>query len=193
MNELLFGTNNAHKLEEICLIIGDRFAVHSLKDLDLRLDPEETEDTLKGNALLKARAFHRASGLPCFADDTGLMVEALNGRPGVYSARYAGEQATYQDNVRKLLLEMEPHSQRQAYFATVIAFVDGEKEWTFEGRVEGVITEQPMGQGGFGYDPVFRPEGKVQTFAQMDPKAKHAISHRGRAVRKFADFLAENY
>jgi len=186
---LLFGTNNLNKLSEIREILGETFEVRSLRDLSIDLDPEETEETLAGNALLKARAFHQASGLPCFADDTGLEVDALGGRPGVYSARYAGPNASYADNVRKLLLEMEGKPQRSARFRTVIAFVDGPNEYTFDGVVEGAITEQPFGQGGFGYDPVFRPLNQVETFAQMRAEAKHAISHRGRAVRAFAEWL----
>lgn len=189
MKELLFGTNNAHKLEEIREMVGDRFVIRSLDAIGVKLDPEETEDTLLGNALLKARAFHQASGLPCFADDTGLMVVALDGAPGVYSARYAGPGATYADNVQKLLTALEGQSDRRAYFATVIAFVDGEREWHFEGRVEGAITEAPRGGAGFGYDPVFQPEKSLQTFAEMSPEAKHEISHRGRAMRQFAQFL----
>ncbi len=190
MKELLFGTNNAHKLEEIREMVGDRFAIRSLSDLGITLDPEETEDTLLGNALLKARAFAKESGMPCFADDTGLMVAALDGRPGVYSARYAGENCSYADNVAKLLTEMQGKEDRNAYFATVIAFVDGKQEWDFEGRVDGVITSTPQGEKGFGYDPVFLPNGEIQTFAEMPPQAKHAISHRGRAMRQFAQFLA---
>lgn len=186
---LLFGTNNLHKLSEIRDMLGAAFEVRSLRDLSIDLDPEETENTLAGNARLKARAFHQASGLPCFADDTGLEVDALDGRPGVYSARYAGPEASYADNVRKLLLEMEGKTQRSARFRTVIAYVDGDNEHTFDGVIEGFITEQPFGQGGFGYDSVFRPQSQLETFAQMSAEAKHAISHRGRAVRAFVEWL----
>ncbi len=189
MKELLFGTNNQDKIREVRLIIGDQIQVRSLADLGIELDPDETEDTLTGNALLKARAFHQASGLPCFADDSGLMVEALGGAPGVYSARYAGPQATYQDNVEKMLGAMAGQENRRAYFATVIALVDGENEWTFEGRIDGEIIDTPRGEGGFGYDPIFIPENESQTFAEMSPERKKAISHRARATQKFVDFL----
>jgi XTP/dITP diphosphohydrolase len=187
--ELLFGTNNANKLTEIREILSPPLVVRSLRDLGITLDPEETESTLVGNALLKARAFHAASGLPCFADDTGLEVDALDGRPGVYSARYAGPGASYADNVQKLMQEMAGKVLRTARFRTVIAFVDGSQEYTFDGVVEGHITEQPLGASGFGYDPLFLPQGESETFAQMSPDAKHAISHRGRAVRAFVAFL----
>lgn len=186
---LLFGTNNANKVSEIREILGNAFTVYSLRERDIDLEPEETEPTLAGNALLKARAFYEASGLPCFADDTGLEVDALDGRPGVYSARYAGVAATYAENVQKLLQEMEGQSLRTARFRTVIAFVDGVAEYTFDGVVEGQITKAPRGARGFGYDPVFLPAGQALTFAEMDPTAKHAISHRGKAVRAFAAFL----
>jgi len=189
MRQLLFGTNNRNKLIEIREILKDQFQVLGLADLSIDLDPEETEDTLAGNALLKARAFQQASGIPCFADDTGLDVDALDGRPGVYSARYAGPGATYMDNVNKLLGEMQGKEVRSARFRTVIAFVDGQQEWTFEGKVEGQIIDVIRGEGGFGYDPVFLPDGHEETFAEMPSATKHAISHRGRAVRAFAEFL----
>ncbi|WNJ16937.1 RdgB/HAM1 family non-canonical purine NTP pyrophosphatase [Pontibacter sp. G13] len=189
--QLLFGTNNAHKLEEIRAIVGDKYEVVGLADLGISLDVEETEPTLEGNAELKARAYFEASGVPCFSDDTGLEVEALGGAPGVYSARYAGPDCLYQDNVDKLLREMGGKSNRSAKFRTSIAFYDGQVLRIFEGEVLGKITETEAGKGGFGYDPVFLPDGESLTFAEMEPAAKHAISHRGRAVRKFADFLMQ--
>ncbi|MEO0899293.1 MAG: RdgB/HAM1 family non-canonical purine NTP pyrophosphatase [Bacteroidota bacterium] len=188
---LLFGTNNLNKLEEIRAIVGDSYQVISLKDLGIDLDVEETEDTLHGNAELKAVAYYKASGLPTFADDTGLMVEALDGRPGVYSARYAGEHASYSDNVEKLLQEMEGKAERKAAFRTVIAFHDGETTRYFEGEIQGEITQEPRGGAGFGYDPVFQPEDSEETFAEMPADHKNEISHRGRAIRKFAHFLMQ--
>ncbi|RMG56112.1 MAG: RdgB/HAM1 family non-canonical purine NTP pyrophosphatase [Bacteroidetes bacterium] len=189
MSSILFGTNNPDKLREIRAIVGPPLQVMSLREAGIDLDVEETEDTLVGNALLKARTYHQASGLPCFADDTGLEVDALGGAPGVYSARYAGPDCSYQDNVAKMLREMAGKAVRTARFRTAIAFVDSEAEYTFEGVVEGTITEEVRGEGGFGYDPLFLPEGQHQTFAEMAPADKHAISHRGKAVRKLADFL----
>lgn len=186
---ILFGTNNAHKLREIREIVGHQYEVRSLADQGLALEVEETETTLQGNALLKAQAFYEASGLPTFADDTGLEVVALDGAPGVYSARYAGEGCSFADNVNKLLRELGATEQRAARFRTVIAYVGGGELRFFEGEVRGVITKAPQGEGGFGYDPVFLPEGGTLTFAEMAPEAKNAISHRGRAVRAFADFL----
>lgn len=189
MPQILFGTNNPDKLREIQAIVGPPLTVVSLRQLGIDLEVDETEPTLVGNALLKARAYHAASGLPCFADDTGLEVDALGGAPGVYSARYAGPGCRYEDNVAKLLRDMQGQSLRTARFRTVIALVDGHAEYTFEGVAEGLITEVVRGAGGFGYDPVFLPEGHQETFAEMPPAAKHAISHRGRAVRRLADFL----
>ncbi|MEL6674720.1 MAG: RdgB/HAM1 family non-canonical purine NTP pyrophosphatase [Bacteroidota bacterium] len=186
---ILFGTNNLHKLREIREILSETYEVLSLADVQLDMDVEETEPDLVGNAILKARAFSEASGMPCFADDTGLEVTALGGKPGVRTARYAGEHATFQDNIDKLLREMQGKTDRSAAFRTVIAYVNGEQVDTFEGKVEGAITQAASGQGGFGYDPVFAPEGKDVTFAEMSPEDKNAISHRGRAVRKFTDFL----
>lgn len=189
MKKILFGTNNLNKLEEIRAIVPNEYQVMSLKDLGIDLDVEETELTLEGNALLKAKAYYEASGIPCFADDTGLEVEALDGRPGVFSARYAGEGCSYQDNVDKMLGEMTGKSNRKAAFRTVIAWVDGGEPKYFDGVAPGEITEDIRGAGGFGYDPIFLPEGHGQTFAEMPPATKHAISHRGKSVRAFIEFL----
>lgn len=191
MQTILFGTNNTHKLEEIRAMVPPGFHVLGLSDLGISLDVDETDSTLEGNALLKARGYAEASGMPCFADDTGLEVAALNGEPGVYSARWAGPACSYQDNVDKMLREMEGKTDRRAVFRTVIAWVDGQQEPRFfEGRVEGIITPEARGQGGFGYDPVFLPEEHSLTFAEMPAAEKHALSHRGRAVRAFVEFLA---
>ena len=186
---IFFGTNNPHKLREIKEIVGDLYEVISFKDLETPIDVEETESTLEGNAALKARAFYAHTGLPCFSDDTGLEVDALDGRPGVWSARYAGEGCSFDDNINKLLGEMDGKENRSARFRTVIAYYDGEEMRYFEGEVEGNILESRKGTGGFGYDPVFLPEGFQKTFAEMSPDEKNSISHRGRSVRKFADFL----
>ena len=189
MSKILFGTNNLNKLEEIRAIVPSSFQVVGLQELGIDLDVEETETTLEGNALLKAKAYFEASGLPCFADDTGLEVAALNGEPGVYSARWAGEGCSYRDNVDKMLREMQGKPNRAAAFRTVIAWYDGSEPVFFEGVVNGEITEAIHGEKGFGYDPLFLPTGFTQTFAEMSPKDKHAISHRGIAVRAFMNFL----
>ena len=186
---ILFGTNNPHKLREIREILSPEYQVFSLADLGIDHDVEETEPDLQGNALLKARAFHALASMPCFADDTGLEVEALEGRPGVKTARYAGPQCSPDDNIDKMLEEMAGQSNRKARFRTVIAFVDGETSHTFEGSVLGQILTQRQGAGGFGYDPIFQPDGYQRSFAELTPEEKNAISHRGRAVMKFAEFI----
>ena len=186
---LLFGTNNQNKLQEIRQILSEKYEVLSLKDLGKDIDVEETEPTLEGNAILKAKAFFEHSGIPCFSDDTGLEVEALDGRPGVYSARYAGENCSYQDNVNKMLSEMTGKTNRVAHFRTVIAFYDGNQILTFDGIAEGEITEEQKGEGGFGYDPIFLPKGYSKTFSELPADEKNRISHRGKAVRKFADYI----
>lgn len=188
---LLFGTNNLHKLREIRQIAGDKFEIKSLEDLGIDIDVEETEPTLEGNAILKAKAFFERTGVPCFADDTGLAVEALNGAPGVRTARYAGESCTAADNIQKMLTEMEGMTNRSAQFRTVIAFYEGEEPVTFAGAVDGLITEKVSGKGGFGYDPIFQPVGFDKTFAELKPADKNRISHRGRAIEKFAEFLTQ--
>ncbi|MDW3649193.1 MAG: RdgB/HAM1 family non-canonical purine NTP pyrophosphatase [Bacteroidia bacterium] len=189
--KILFGTNNKDKLKEIQELVGQKFHILSLRDIELDMDVEETEDTLEGNATLKAKSFYAAAGIPCFSDDTGLEVDALDGRPGVYSARYAGENCSYQDNVDKMLREMADKSERTARFRTVISFFDGENLHTFEGKVEGEISREEKGKGGFGYDPLFVPLEHDKSFAEMSPEEKNAISHRGKAVREFAAFLNE--
>ncbi len=188
---LLFGTNNPHKLREIRKITADSYHILSLEDLGIDQEVAETEETLEGNAILKAKAYYQSTGMSCFSEDTGLEVEALNGVPGVYSARYAGEGSSFQDNVNKLLAELETKANRKARFRTVIAFYDGRQVHTFEGQVHGIITRAAHGSGGFGYDPIFLPRGHEKTFAEMSADDKNAISHRGRAVEKFVTYLLE--
>lgn len=190
MKRLVFATNNLHKLEEARAILGDDVCLVSLAELGCHEDIPETSDTLKGNALLKARYVHEHYGVDCVADDTGLMVDALNGAPGVYSARYATPGHDSAANMAKLLREMEHKENREAHFSTVIAYVDSERELTFEGRVDGRIAREPEGDSGFGYDPVFIAAETGRTFASMDADEKNAISHRGRALRKFCNWYA---
>lgn len=183
MKEIVFATNNAHKLSEVRRIVGDRFVVRSLADIGCHEEIPETADTLAGNALIKARWVKERYGFDCFADDTGLMVDALGGAPGVYTARFAGEDCTPADNVAKLLEVMKDKTDRKAHFSTVVALItDKGGEELMEGTVHGYIAETCAGSDGFGYDPVFIPEETGVTFAQMGPDAKNAISHRGRAV-----------
>ncbi len=188
---LVFASNNAHKLDEMRRILGDRFEILSLRDIGCHDDIPETADTLQGNAEIKARYVKDKYGFDCFADDTGLFVDALDGAPGVYSARFAGEGCTPHDNVVKLLKLMEGKTDRSAHFSTVIAFVEGDTVSTHTGRVDGYITTAADGDGGFGYDPVFVPEESEVTFARMTPEQKNSISHRGRAVAAFAKYLTE--
>lgn len=188
--QIVFATNNAHKLSEIRAILGQQMEILSLADIGCHDDIPETADTLEGNALIKARWVKERYGFDCFADDTGLEVEALGGGPGVHTARYA-----YPDrhdpvaNTRKLLAELHDKDNRAARFRTVIALIQGNDEHLFEGTVEGHITTEERGTEGFGYDPVFAPEGGEKTFAELGVEAKNNISHRARAVRKLADFL----
>ena len=163
--------------------------VLSTKDFPELEEVVEDKSTLKGNALKKAHYVSRVTGLPALSDDTGLEVEALNGEPGVYSARYAGKHASYQDNVNKLMRELADSTNRKAQFRTVVALADGRKEYTFEGICTGQITTEERGSKGFGYDPVFLPDGYEKTFAELDSAIKNDISHRGKAVQKFVEFL----
>jgi XTP/dITP diphosphohydrolase len=197
--KIVLATHNPHKREELESVLRDalpeRIEVLTLDDLPQNVgEIEETGATLKENAAIKAHAVFNASGLPSLADDTGLEVRALGGAPGVYSARYAGPGASYEDNVRKLLGELRHATDRSARFVTAICFVDAHGvEHSFEGSVEGVITEARFGTAGFGYDPVFAPaDADGKTFAEMTGKEKNAISHRGRALRAFADWLRDS-
>ncbi len=188
---LLFGTNNPNKLLEVRALIGHDHEILSLADLGIELDVPETADTLEGNAELKVMGYYEVSNVPCFAEDTGLEVLALGGAPGVYSARYAGPAANPQDNIDKLLEALDGQSDRRAQFRTVVAFFEGQSLHFFEGTIKGTITEEMRGTQGFGYDPVFLPEGALETFAEMEPAEKHRISHRGRAIRRFAHYILQ--
>ena len=190
MKKLVFATNNAHKLEEIRAILGDKVEILSLNDIDCHADIPETADTLQGNAALKAQYIYENYGLDCFADDTGLEVEALNGAPGIYSARYAGgEGHDSEANMKKLLSEMQDKENRKARFRTVICLIEGGKEHFFEGIVNGSIIRERKGGAGFGYDPIFMPDGYSETFAEMGNDEKNKISHRARAVQKLCEYL----
>ena len=189
MKTLVFATNNLHKLEEVRDILGGSFRIASLKEIGCSDDIPETADTLEGNALQKARYVKEKFGYDCFADDTGLEVEALGGAPGVFSARYAGPGHDSEANMQKLLKELEGKTNRQAQFRTVVALILEGREYTFEGIVRGTILTERRGTAGFGYDPVFVPEGYAETFAEMGSEEKNRISHRARAVQKLADFL----
>ena len=188
--KLVFATNNAHKLEEISAILGEKVELLSLKDINCHVDIPETADTLEGNAMLKAEYIFENYGLDCFADDTGLEVEALNGAPGIYSARYAeGEGHNAEANMQKLLQNMQGMPNRKAQFRTVICLIMDGKKHLFEGIVKGEIIKEKRGNSGFGYDPVFVPEGYTKTFAEMGNETKNKISHRALAVEKLCRFL----
>ena len=190
--EILFATNNAHKLEEVRAILGDGYRLVTLREKGVTEEIPEEQPTIEGNALQKAWYVHARTGADCFADDTGLEVAALGGAPGVRSARYATDGHDFEANVRLLLHNLEGVADRRARFRTVIALILDGEEHTFEGIVNGTITEAPCGVGGFGYDPVFVPDGYGESFAQMSAEAKNAISHRGVAVRRFAEFMKGN-
>ncbi|NBW70480.1 MAG: RdgB/HAM1 family non-canonical purine NTP pyrophosphatase [Bacteroidetes bacterium] len=190
MSSLILASRNPHKIIELQdLLTGTSLRVLSALDFDNLEEVEEDALTLEGNALKKARYTALATGMPCLADDTGLEVNALNGAPGVYSARYAGPHASYEDNVEKLLSELADKELRTAQFRTVIAFVDGTNEWLFEGICKGIISDKQIGSGGFGYDPIFIPDQYTKTFAELDSKEKNQISHRGLAMKKAVEFL----
>ena len=190
MKKLVFATNNAHKLDEIRAILGSKVEVLSLKDIRCDADIPETADTLEGNAALKAEYIYRHYGLDCFADDTGLEVEALNGAPGVYSARYAGGDGHDSEaNMKKLLSELKGIANRNARFRTAICLIESGEKRLFEGIVNGSIIEEKRGDSGFGYDPIFVPEGYTETFAEMGNEEKNKISHRARAVEQLCKYL----
>ncbi len=188
--KLVFATNNAHKLEEVAAILGDQVELLSLNDIGCQTDIPETAETLEGNALLKSSYIYKNYHLDCFADDTGLEVEALNGAPGVYSARYAGgEGHDAQANMLKLLHELDGKGNRKAQFRTAISLILDGKEYLFEGVIKGEIIKEKRGDSGFGYDPVFMPEGYDRTFAELGNDIKNQISHRALAVQKLCEFL----
>jgi XTP/dITP diphosphohydrolase len=191
--KLVFATNNPHKLKEIQPLLGDQITLVSLNDIGHTTDLPEEQETLEGNAYQKAKYVYDHYELNCFADDTGLEVEAINGLPGVYSARYAGENKNPQANIDKLLKELNGIENRKARFRTVISLIVDSRERRFEGIVNGKIIEKMRGSEGFGYDPVFQPEGYDITFAEMPLDEKNTISHRSRAINKLADYLLTNF
>lgn len=188
--KLVFATNNVHKLEEIAAILGEKVELLSLKDVDCQTDIPETADTLQGNAMQKANFIYELTGMDCFADDTGLEVEALDGAPGVLSARYAGEGHNSEANMQKLLQNLQGVTNRKAQFRTVICLIADGKTHLFEGVVKGEIIREKRGKAGFGYDPIFVPEGHTKTFAEMSHETKNKISHRARAVEMLCRFLS---
>ena len=189
MKNIVFATNNKNKLQEIRAIAGGEYNILSLSEIDCHDDIPETEATIEGNAMLKARWVKDKYRYDCFADDTGLEVTALGGRPGVYSARYAGDDCDSERNIDKLLGELADKTDRTARFRTVIALIEGSESIEFEGKIEGTIATERHGEGGFGYDKVFLPEGSDRTFAEMESAEKNAISHRARATKKLIDYL----
>ena len=187
--KLVFATNNLHKLEEVSAILGNQIELLSLNDINCHIDIPETADTLEGNALLKSRFIYENYGMNCFADDTGLEVEALEGAPGVYSARYAGDGHNSEANMIKLLDNLKEKKNRKAQFRTAISLIIDEKEYLFEGIIKGEIGTIKKGDSGFGYDPIFVPEGYNETFAELGSDIKNKISHRALAINKLCEFL----
>ena len=190
--KLVFATNNPNKLSELQALVPQGIEILSLKEINCNEELPETNPTLEGNALQKAQYVYQNYGFNCFADDTGLEIEALGGAPGVYSARYAGEDCKAEDNMQKVLTKLENEDNRNAKFRTVIALIIKGKETLFEGECSGKITKTKSGAEGFGYDPIFTPEGNEITFAEMSKQEKGAISHRGRAVANLVDYLTTN-
>ena len=192
MTALCFATNNSHKLEEARSILGSRFIIASLQDINCKEELPETRDSLEGNSLQKAEYVFHNFGIPCFADDTGLEVDALNGAPGVLSARYAGDQRNSEDNIALLLKNLKTRPNRRARFRTIITLIGlTPQPLQFEGIIEGTITEEKSGHAGFGYDPVFVPAGYTQTFGQMAADKKNQVSHRAIALQKLAGYLTD--
>ena len=189
--DLVFATNNQHKLKELQVILGDEFRLLSLKDIGCNEEIPEEQETLEGNASQKAFFIYNKYGYNCFADDTGLEIKALDGEPGVYSARYAGEEKSAEANMLKVLQKMTKINERKARFRTVISLIVNGEEKLFEGIVAGDILEEKRGSSGFGYDPIFQPEGFELTFAEMELSEKNKISHRGKAVQKLVNYLKE--
>lgn len=187
--DICFATNNAHKLEEIRVILGSKFKILSLEEIGCNEELLEERDTLEGNSLQKAEYVFQKYKVACFADDTGLEVEELNGAPGVYSARYAGEQRNSERNMNLLLKNLEGKGNRKARFRTVITLIQSKEVHQFEGIVKGTILKERKGKGGFGYDPIFMPVGYSKTLAEMSMEEKNQISHRARATEKLVEFL----
>jgi len=188
--KLVFATNNKHKIEEVQHLLQNDFNLLRLQDINCNEELPETGNTIEENALQKAKYVHQKFNWDCFADDTGLEIEALNGKPGVYSARYAGEECSAEKNIEKVLNEMKNNHNRNASFKAVIALIINSKEYLFEGKVNGIISREPRGNYGFGYDPVFQPNGFEKTFAEMPFAEKNNISHRSIAVKKLVGFLS---
>ncbi|MGC4103051.1 RdgB/HAM1 family non-canonical purine NTP pyrophosphatase [Ferruginibacter sp.] len=191
MDTLIFATNNQHKVDEIRLVLGSRFNIITLKESGIDIDIPEPHDTLEANATEKSSVIHKLTGKNCFSEDTGLEVAALNGAPGVKSARYAGESRSFDANIDKLLKEMEQNSSREARFRTIISLILNNKEFIFEGICPGTITMERKGSNGFGYDPVFIPDGSTRTFAEMTMEEKSVFSHRKKAMEKLIAFLSD--
>jgi XTP/dITP diphosphohydrolase len=190
--KLVFATNNLNKLKEVQEMLPNSIQLLSLKDIHCFDEVDETETTLEGNAQLKADYVTQKFGFNCFADDTGLEVESLDGKPGVYSARFAGEPSNSQNNMQKLLIDLETKTNRKAQFRTAVSLNINEKKFLFEGICKGEILTRKEGEKGFGYDPIFKPEGFEQSFAEMTSEEKNKISHRGIAIQKLVEFLS-NY
>ena len=189
MDTLIFATNNQNKVEEIRLVLGNRFNIITLKESGIDIDIPEPHDTLEANASEKSTVIHNLTHKNCFSEDTGLEVEALNGEPGVKSARYAGEARSFDDNIDKLLQNLKPNDNRKARFKTVISLILNGKEFLFEGVCPGIITTGKKGSNGFGYDSVFIPDGSSNTFAEMTMEEKSMFSHRKKALEKLVTFL----
>jgi XTP/dITP diphosphohydrolase len=190
--KLIFATNNRHKVEEMQAAIGDAFELITLQDAGIDIDIPEPHPTLEANASEKSQTIYRLAGIDCFSEDTGLETESLGGEPGVLSARYAGDEKAPEKNMEKLLARLQPHANRRARFRTVISLILGGKEFLFEGVCPGTIETAPRGNGGFGYDPVFTPDGATQTFGEMSLEQKSRYSHRRRAADKLVLFLQQS-
>ena len=192
MSTLVFATHNAHKLEEVKRLIPDTINLLSLTDVNFNEEIEETETTIEGNALLKARTIYSKTNINCFSDDSGLLIDALNGAPGVYSARYAGEPKNDEANLQKVLAQLMIEDNRKAHFKTVIALIINGQEYLFEGIINGMIIKEKKGTNGFGYDPIFVPDGYSKTFAELSSQEKSSISHRAIAVQKMMGVLQKS-
>lgn len=187
--QLIFATHNKNKLIEVKSLMPSSITLLSLDDINFQNEIEETSTTIEGNALLKANTIYKETGINCFADDSGLLVDAMNGAPGVYSARYAGPQKNNEDNLQKLLFDLRNTENRDAHFKTVMALIIDGKEYLFEGIINGKIISEKIGTHGFGYDPIFVPNGYTETFAQLNSEIKNTISHRARALQKMLAFI----
>ncbi|UAY52591.1 RdgB/HAM1 family non-canonical purine NTP pyrophosphatase [Ferruginibacter albus] len=192
MEKLIFATNNQNKVNEVRKVLGNLFDIVTLKEAGIDIDIPEPHNTLEANATEKSSTIYTLTGKNCFSEDTGLEVEALNGEPGVRSARYAGEHAAFEDNVQKLLLNLKDVDNKKAQFRTVISLIQNGIEHQFEGICKGKIIDEKRGTNGFGYDPIFIPAGSEKTFAEMEMEEKNLFSHRKKAMKKLIDFLTQN-